>query len=158
MSDKLKTIDFGNFKLDVTEEQFENIDNGFGVDYDEEDGLYKVYDQVLEISEYIEEEIVLVTEGGIWNQPGYFERGDGSYYEFEFSKPTEGNGNLEIFDFYNESKWGGLYLKDNSTRKFLKPSESPEFDSLDDFDGYYQMNSNEIYLLKDFDIKNYLDI
>ena len=39
MSDKLKTIDFGNFKLDVTEEQFENIDNGFGVDYDEEDGL-----------------------------------------------------------------------------------------------------------------------
>ena len=53
---------------------------------------------------------------------------------------------------------GKTFLKDNSTGNFLKPSEFPKFDSMDDFNGFNQMNSSQIYLLKDFDIKNYLDI
>ena len=39
------------------------------------------------------------------NQPNYFENGDGTYYEFEFSKPTDGNEFIDNFDFYNKSKW-----------------------------------------------------
>lgn len=157
MSDKLKTIDFGNFKLDVTEEQFENIGNEVDIEYDEEEKIYKVDNPVIEIGEYIDEVLIWVIEGSIWNQPDYFERGDGSYYEFEFTKPTEGDKLPDNLNFYNDSEWGGLFLKDNSTGKFLKPSESPKFDSMDDF-GFNEMKWDEIYLLKDFDIKNHLDI
>ena len=156
MSDELKTIDFGNFKLDVTEDQFEKI--GEMVHIDEDDGDYKVYDPVIDLGEYIDETLIWVMSGGIMNQTNYFQNGDGTYYEFEFSKPTDGDEFLDNFDFYNKSKWVGLFLKDNSTGNFLKPSESPDFDSFDDFNGNYQMNSSEIYLLRDFDIKSHLDI
>ena len=158
MSDKLKTIHFDNFKLDVTEEQFENIGYEVDIEYDEEEKIHKVDNPVIDIGEYIDEVLIWVIEGSIWNQPDYFENGDGTYYEFEFSKPTEGNSNLEIFDFFNEMKFGCLFLKDNSTGKFLKPSEFPKFDSMDDFNGFNEMKWDEIYLLKDFDIKSHLDI
>jgi hypothetical protein len=46
-----------------------------------------------------------------------------------------------------------LFLKDNTSGKFLIPSDYPKFNSFDDFDDFYQVDSSEIYLLKDFDIK-----
>ena len=156
MGDKLKTIDFGNFKLDVTEDQFEKI--GEEVDIENENGVYMVYEPCIEIGEHIDETLIWYTKGGIWNQSDFFEKGDGTYFEFEFSRPIEKINSLKNFDFNLKSKMDSLFLKDNTSGKFLMPSDYPKFNSFDDFDDFYQVDSSEIYLLKDFDIKNNLDI
>lgn len=46
MSDKLKTIHFDNFKLDVTEEQFENIGYQVDIEYDEFEHYHSLIEEI----------------------------------------------------------------------------------------------------------------
>ena len=157
MSDKLKTIHFENFKLDVTEEQFDNMKNYMGIN--EEDGKYVCYSPSYEGFD-CEESILYLRRGGIWNQNKFFESGSGGFYEFEGSSNII---QLEKFNFYRGYRGGhgeSLFLLDYKTNKFLEFNDI--FDDIDDFDGFdvfdenYQTDRHEFYLENDFDIISYL--
>ena len=152
MSDKLKTIHFDNFKLEVTQEQFDGMKEYMEI-YEEE-GKYVCYSPSYEGFDG-EEPILWLRRGSIWNQNKLFEEGDGSFYQFEGTDLN--NQQLEKYNFFQGYYEESLFLKDNTTKKFLKFDDIKDFD-VDDvlsFDNS-QTDENEFYLLKDFDIEDYL--
>ena len=149
MSDKLKTIHFDNFKLDVTEEQFDNMKNY--MDINEEDGKYVCYSPSYEGFD-CEESILYLRRGSIWNQNKLFESGDGGFYEFEGSSNII---QLEKFNFYRGGYGESLFLLDYNTNKFLEFDNNKDVD-LDDVFNNSQTDKHEFYLENDFDIISYL--